>query len=108
MNRIKELRIQRGIMQKDLSEFLNVAQNTVSYWEKGTYQPDNETLAKLADYFGVTTDYLIGRTDTPDSSYLDSELSEIDFALYGEVKDLTEEEKEKILEFIKFTKSQRK
>lgn len=108
MNRIKELRLQRGIMQKDLSEFLNVAQNTVSYWEKGTYQPDNEMLARIADFFGVTIDYLVGRTSSPELSVLDSELSEVDFALYGEVKDLTDEEKEKILEFVKFTKSQRK
>ena len=68
MNRIKELRLQRGIKQKDLSEFLSVAQNTVSYWEKGTYEPDHDALGKIADFFDVTIDYLVGRSDEPSSS----------------------------------------
>lgn len=106
MNRIKELRMQKGLLQKDLAVILKVAQNTLSYWEQGKFQPDTDTLKKLADYFNVSVDYLLGRTDNPDT--LDAQLEGVDFALYGEVKDLTDEEKEKILEFVKFTKSQRK
>lgn len=61
MLKLKELRETRGISQSAFAREINVAQNTVSNWERGTREPDNETLAKIADYFGVTTDYLLGR-----------------------------------------------
>lgn len=64
-SRIKELRKMRHVTQKELSNFLGVAQNTLSYWEQGKYDIDNASLKKLADYFGVTVDYLLGRTDDP-------------------------------------------
>lgn len=62
-NRLKELREEKGVLQKDVARHLNVAVSTYSYWEKGKYEPDQKILAKLADYFGVTVDYLIGRDD---------------------------------------------
>lgn len=65
MNRIKELRLIKGLKQSEVASDLNVAQNTLSTWEIGRYEPDNETLKQLSDYFGVTVDYLLGRPDTP-------------------------------------------
>ena len=63
MNRIKELRARDRIRQKDLSTLLSVSQATLSNWESGTYDVDLDSLQKLADYFNVSTDYLLGRTD---------------------------------------------
>lgn len=63
MNRISKLRKERGITQIQLSRILGVAQNTVSNWENGNRQPDNDTLRKLADYFNASTDYILGRDD---------------------------------------------
>ena len=59
---LNELREERGIYQKELAAYLNVSISTVSNYEQNVHQPDSETLCKLADYFGVTTDYLLGRT----------------------------------------------
>lgn len=59
---IQELRQEKGVYQKDLAKYLNVSNGTISNYEKGTHSPDLDTLIKLADYFGVTTDYLLGRT----------------------------------------------
>lgn len=63
MTRLKELRKARGLLQRDIAKHLQVAVSTYSYWEQGTYEPDTQALNELADFFGVTVDYLLGRTD---------------------------------------------
>lgn len=63
MTRLKELRKERGLLQKDIANYLQIAVSTYSYWEQGTYEPDNQSLNKLAEYFDVSVDYLLGRTD---------------------------------------------
>ena len=63
--RIKKIREQRGLLQKELASALGIGQNTLSQYEGGKRQPDYETLCKIADYLGVTTDYLLGRSDVP-------------------------------------------
>lgn len=60
--RIAYLRIEKGIYQKELAAYLNVSVATISNYEKGHHAPDLTTLGKIADFFGVTTDYLLGRT----------------------------------------------
>lgn len=59
-NRIKELRQSRKITQVELAKYLNVSQGTLSFWEQEKYEPDTKSLKKLADYFGVSIDYLLG------------------------------------------------
>ena len=104
MERIKQLRKEKALTMKQLGVAIGVAESTISLYENGKRQPDNETLSKLADFFGVSVDYLLGREN---SLSLDKQLEGIDFALYGETRDLTDEEKEDILSYIKFKKSQR-
>lgn len=65
MKRLKELRKEHEWSQKLLADQLNVAQNTVSQWERGEREPDFEMLSKIAELFEVSTDYLLGRTDDP-------------------------------------------
>ena len=67
-NRIEELRRLKHVNQKDLGDAIGVAQTTISTWERGTRQPDHECLLRLADYFNVSTDYLLGRDIHPDSA----------------------------------------
>ena len=62
MENLKELRKQRGITQRDLAQYLGVSISTFSGWETGVYEPDHAHLCKIADYFGVTVDELLGRT----------------------------------------------
>ena len=61
MNRIKELRIAQNLNQKDFAKIIGIAQPTLSGWETGRTQIDYENLNKLADYFKVSLDYLLGR-----------------------------------------------
>ena len=61
--RLKELRKERKLSQLKLAMDLNMNQNIVSRYENLERQADYETLIKFADYFGVTLDYLLGRSD---------------------------------------------
>ena len=61
--RLKELRLEKGIYQKDLAKNLHVAPSAVSAWEIGRNEPDNEMLIQISEFFGVTVDYLLGKTD---------------------------------------------
>jgi len=61
--RLKSLRKEKNITQKKLSDEINVSASTIGLYEQGRRTPDNETLTKIADYFEVTTDYLLGRTN---------------------------------------------
>lgn len=63
VSKLKELREERGLQQKELAEFLNVSKSTISGWEVGRNEPKQEILIKIASFFEVTTDYLLGRED---------------------------------------------
>ena len=63
--RLKELRRSRGISQLKLAMDLSMNQNSISRYETGLRQADYATLIRLADYFDVSIDYLLERTDNP-------------------------------------------
>lgn len=58
---IRNLREDRDLKQKDLASMLNVSQNTYSQYETGTIELTASTLIKLADFYDVSVDYLLGR-----------------------------------------------
>ncbi|MBR2414187.1 MAG: helix-turn-helix transcriptional regulator [Clostridia bacterium] len=63
--RLKELRTSKGISQLRLAMELNMNQNSISRYETHEREADYETLIKIADYFDVSVDYLLERTDNP-------------------------------------------
>ncbi|MBQ7098416.1 MAG: helix-turn-helix transcriptional regulator [Oscillospiraceae bacterium] len=65
MFRLKELRKRRRISQVALAMELNLNQNSISRYETEEREADYATLIALADYFNVSIDYLLGRTDNP-------------------------------------------
>lgn len=58
---IRNLREDRDLRQKDLAAMLNVSQNTYSQYETGVIEMTASTLIKLADFYGVSVDFLLGR-----------------------------------------------
>lgn len=62
-DRLRELRIEKELEQKELAKILNVHKGTVSNWENNKRTPDKETLSKISDFFNVTIDYLLCATD---------------------------------------------
>lgn len=61
-DRLKQLRVQNNITQKGLAGILNVSQNAVYNWENGKCEPSIEMLKKIANYFNVSLDYLMGES----------------------------------------------
>ena len=62
---LRAIREDRDIKQKDIASYLNVSQNTYSQYETGVISLTAEVLIKLADYYCVSIDYLLDRTDNP-------------------------------------------
>ncbi len=64
MERLREIREDNDLLQKDIAKILNVSQQTYSRYETGEISIDKESLIKLADYYNTSVDYLLCRTDT--------------------------------------------
>jgi transcriptional regulator with XRE-family HTH domain len=62
-SRLLELRGKAGLSQRELSERLKMARTTYSGYENGSREPDHETLKRIADFYHVSTDYLLGREE---------------------------------------------
>ncbi len=65
MLKLKELRNIRKVSQEDVANYLGITQQAYANYERGARKPDPDTLSKLADYFDVSVDYLLGRNTTP-------------------------------------------
>lgn len=97
MNRLKELRIERGLLQSDIAKIINKSERTVGFYETGERDMNTETLATLANFFDCTIDYLLGKTDTrtPDASNDPLGLAKIGFNM-KDYNPPTETQKEQI------------
>lgn len=62
-HRLKELREEKGVTQQDIGKLVNTSKMAISHWEKGHSEPSIAQLISLSNYFGVTVDYLVGKTD---------------------------------------------
>ncbi len=71
MNKLKELRKAKNLNQKDLADLLGISQQAYQKYEQGASEMSGSTITKLADFYHVTTDYLLGR-DTGEPEPLDS------------------------------------
>lgn len=106
MNRLRELRTSKGMSQLEVATELGITQQAYANYERGARQADYNTLKKLSDIFDVSIDFILCKTDI--STPLTEQLSDQEFALWGELHDLDDDEKQDILDYIKFKKSQRK
>lgn len=92
------LRKKKGLTQKQLAGILGIDQTAVSNWERGKSLPDNSNQLKLANYFNVSRDYLLGRDPTDDPPLTLGNFS-IDLIAHAEKNGLS---KEDLVEFIDF------
>lgn len=101
IERLKKLRKEGKLTQKDIATFLNISQPAYQQFESGKKKMNLETMEKLADFFNVSTDYLLGKTDFPD---LDLEV-DIDNAIDNSVAydgtPITDNDREIIKDFLK-------
>ncbi len=104
--RLKGLRKEYGLTQIEFAKRFNISAGTIGNWESGNRTPDTDMLKRIADFFNTSVDYLIGRSDLKFDN-AENLLKDEEYALMGEVRDLSPEEMRRVLDFIKFTKSQR-
>lgn len=106
-NRLKELRKSKNLSQEKLAEILGASNNAVYNWEVGRSQPPIEIITKLAEYFNVTTDYLLGfsKDNLDEIEKLKIALKEAGM-MVGD--DLTMEELEKALKIVEMMKDNKK
>lgn len=101
MNKIKELRIEQKITQTKLCKVLNIAQPTLSGYENNLSEPDFDTITKIANYFGCTIDYLVGRTKEDNVIYFaQNQLSQDETKLVDKLRCLKNEDKDLIYKLI--------
>lgn len=118
--RLKKLRNSKKITQEELGKKVNVTKVSISGYENGNRSPDTDTLQKIADFFDVSTDYLLGRSDNPElndsidqkdksffTSKIATEFPDIDL-MFKDMESLTAEQMEEVYEYIKFKMSQKK
>lgn len=74
MNRLRELRIEKGLLQSDIAKIIEKSDRVVGFYETGERDMNTETLSKLANFFNVTIDYLLGNSDI--RNYKDISLEE--------------------------------
>jgi transcriptional regulator with XRE-family HTH domain len=75
-DRLKQLRLDKGLSQYDLADLIGSNQTQIKRWEKGEVVPSSDSLRRLAEFFGVTADYLLGLTDNPQGEISMSDLTE--------------------------------
>lgn len=109
-DRIRELRNKKDITLKELGNILKVGESTVSMYETNKRSPDYETLKKIADYFSVSTDYLLCRVDDPDVKIVSKEELPAELSKYVDyieilkdysIEDISPEELREVIEFAK-------
>mgnify|MGYP004665085013 CR=1 FL=1 len=95
---LKKLRNQFGISQQQLADVIAVSQQSVNKYENHSVEPDIDTLIRMADYFHVTVDYLIGRSETERCEMPGITSGEVD--LLNKIRKLKPVQKECILKII--------
>lgn len=91
--RIKELRKSKKMSQSELGKFIGVSQTTVTAWENGRAEPSSSYVAKLATFFNVSTDYLLGR-DHKEDDLKTADLADDDTIFTFEGKPIPEQDLE--------------
>ena len=92
MNRIKLLREEKNVFQKDLAKLLDVSVPAINYYENEKRAMDTKTASRLADYFEVSIDYLLGKSDIRNPEPIKEE--DIDVAFYDGYKGLNDTNKD--------------
>lgn len=91
--RIKELRKSKKMSQSELGKFIGVSQTTVTAWENGRAEPSSSYVTKLATFFNVSTDYLLGR-DPREDDLKTADLADDDTIFTFEGKPIPEQDLE--------------
>jgi len=107
--RLRDARKAKGLTQKELAEMIVVKHNSVSNWENDQNKPDLDTIRRICGVLDISSAYLLEGEAAPASlpDALNRALTDTEFALFDAVRHLTEEDKQDILEFVRFKAEQK-
>ncbi|WP_237268857.1 helix-turn-helix domain-containing protein [Thermoanaerobacterium thermosaccharolyticum] len=115
--RIKELRKKKGLTQKALASYLGISDRAIGYYENEQRTPPPDILQKIADFFNVSVDYLLGRTDKKNidaANDIDERLHKVmkelgpDVLLaFYDLPNMTDKEKENVITLLEGIKAKR-
>lgn len=108
-DRFRQLCENKGISCNKAALEIGLSNATPTKWRKTGATPTGETLDRIAKYFGVSTDYLLGKETekAPTGSGERDVLDDIDIAFYGEYKELTEDDKETVRDMVRVMRERR-
>lgn len=106
-DRLKELCDAKGVSPYKACTDVGLNRAAVAKW-KGGSQPNGATAVKLAEYFGVSVDYLLGKEKAPTQKGERDILDDVDVAFYGDYKELSEDEKEILRDMARVMRERRK
>jgi len=107
METLKKIRNKKGLTQAEVAAKLGITYQAYAHYETGRRQPDPEMLLKMANLFGVSTDYLLGRDETPTLT-IPKTLTDTQIAFAEGLKDLDDEELQQVADFVDFLKNRKK
>lgn len=101
-DKLRELRKKNHVTQAKLANYLNLDASSVAKYESGKVTPSPDVLLKIAQYFGVSVDYLLGKDSDSNRSQEDAELEKFQFALFGTHEEITDEIMEDVKAYARF------
>lgn len=102
--RLKELRLDKDITQKELGSIIGVSDRVVGYYESDDRFPrDEAVLRSIADYFNVSVDYLLGRTDVQNQILTEKERN-ADSSLLNKIDNLNDDSRKELEQYIQYLK----
>ena len=102
---IRDLRKLKKMSQSELAKVVGVSQTTVTAWETGKAEPSSSAISSLADYFDVTTDYLLGRPDKKDDNTKTADIDDDDVIFTYEGRQIPKEDLELIRRIMRGTRN---
>lgn len=106
--RLKEMRISKGLLQRDIAEVLSCSTPVYCRYEKGEREPPFDIINRLADFYGVTVDYLMGRDDTPpvQPKTEESPAAKAEDKFLEIYRQLNEENRRQVVQYLEFLRQQ--
>ena len=109
MQRLKELRKEKKLLQKDVASAVNHSITCISDWERGKREPSIDDLIRLADFFGVSIDYLVGREEEDGVVIVfGKEMTKDEKALFDKLRGLDSLNKELAYQYVDFLSERQK
>lgn len=101
--RLKELRLKNKLLQRNVAEVLNCSQAVYSRYENGEREMPKEYLSRLADFYSVSVDYLLGRDQQRETAFSSPKQQQI----FSELGNLSEEQLEEVLRYAEYVKQKK-